>query len=176
LRSLQAFFVRCAEEVISPCCGEKLGAIGTRARKFIDTLGEWVTLRIRRLRCPCGRIHHELPDLIVPYKRYEAACIEKAVSEPLKSSVIAADDSTIYRWRSWFREKANYWIGCLISITLRFHQVPVEVQSTPSQSAHQRIGRMVGTAVKWLARVVRPVVNANLWIYTRSACPDQGCL
>ncbi|WP_242966792.1 DUF6431 domain-containing protein [Desulfosporosinus sp. FKA] len=29
------------------------------------------------MRCVnCRRIHHELPDCLVPYKRYESTCIE----------------------------------------------------------------------------------------------------
>lgn len=169
MRSPPAFFVRCTEAVASPCCGEKLMPIGTRARKYRNSLSEQLTLRIRRLRCKCGKIHHELPDILVPYKRYEAACIEKVVSEPKGSATIALDESTICRWKAWFRERIAHWIGGLVSIAIRF-KLPVEVRSLPSQSVHQRIGHLVGHADGWLKRIVRPVVNANLWGYTRSAC------
>lgn len=168
LRSLPAFFVRCTEEVLSPCCGEKLKYIGTRARKYRNSLGEQTTLRIRRLQCTCGKIHHELPDLLVPYKRYEASCIEQVVSKPTGAGAIALDDSTIYRWKAWFLSRISYWIGCLVSIAIRF-KLPVEGMSLPSQTVHQKIGRMVGHADGWLGRIVRPVVNANLWVHTRSA-------
>jgi len=33
----------------------------------------------------------------------------------------------------------------------------------------QKIGHLVGHADGWLKRIVRPVVNANLWVHTRSA-------
>lgn len=40
-------------------------------------------LVVRRLRCTqCRKIHHELPDCVVPYKRYESACVEQVVSGP----------------------------------------------------------------------------------------------
>ncbi|WP_367618590.1 DUF6431 domain-containing protein [Paenibacillus andongensis] len=52
-------------------------------------------LVVRRLRCSkCRNIHHELPDCIVPYKRYESSCIEEVVPEP-DASVVAADDATL---------------------------------------------------------------------------------
>lgn len=153
---------------LSPCCGEKLECIGTRGRKFIDTQGEKKTVRIRRLRCICGCIHHELPDRLVPYKRYEAASIEKVVSESPKALDVAVDNSTIHRWKVWFEERVVYWIGCLVSIAIRF-KLPVEVTSLPSQTVHQKIGHLVGNTDGWLRRIVRPVVNANLWVYTRSA-------
>ena len=74
------FFVRCAESVPCLCCGEQLSVIGSRQRKYKNSDGETKVLIIRRLRCThCRRIHHELPNCLVPYKRYESACIERVV-------------------------------------------------------------------------------------------------
>lgn len=115
------------------------------------------------------KIHHELPDCIVPYKRYESACVEQVVTEPESVSTAAADDATLRRWKHWFYEQIPYLLGVLTSIAIRFHQDPVEMPSVPSQSAHHRIGHYVGDAPGWLARIVRPVVNSNLWAHTRSA-------
>jgi len=40
------------------------------------------------MRCmSCKRILHELPNLLVPYKRYEADSIEQVVTEPTSSFV-----------------------------------------------------------------------------------------
>jgi hypothetical protein len=170
MRSHPAFFVRCAEVVPSPCCGVDLSIIGSRKRKLTSEDGERRLLVIRRLRCTqCQKIHHELPDCIVPYKRYESACVEQVISGPEASSTVAADDATLRRWRNWFREQTTYLLGALRSIAIRFHQDPVEKSSVPSQSAHQSIGHYVGDAPGWLARIVRPVVNSNLWLHTRSA-------
>ncbi len=170
MRSHPAFFVRCAEAVPSPCCGEELKIIGSRKRTLISEGGEICVLVVRRLRCvQCRKIHHELPDCVVPYKRYESACIEQVVSEPKVSSSVAADDATLRRWKNWFQGICTYLLGCLTSIAIRFHQDPVENLSVPSQSAHHRIGHYVGDAFGWLARIVRPVVNSNLWVHTRSA-------
>jgi hypothetical protein len=164
------FFVRCAEVVPSPCCGEELSVIGSRERKLAGEDGERRLLIIRRLRCTrCRRIHHELPDCIIPYKRYESACVEQVVSESAALPTVAADEATLQRWKHWFHAQSAYWLGALRSITIRFHQDPVKLSSGPSQSAHQQIGHFVGEAPGWLARLVRPIVNSNLWVHTRSA-------
>lgn len=170
LRSSPAFFVRCVETVLSPCCGKCLRVIGSRKRKLLINTGEAKLLVIRRLRCKsCRQIHHELPDCIVPYKRYESACVEQVVSESQQASDVAADNATLYRWRRWFREQTTYLLGCLSSISIRYHQEPAETSSSSLRSTHQRIGRYVGDAPGWLARIVRPIVNANYWLHTRSA-------
>jgi len=170
MRRSPAFFVRCAEVVPCPCCGETLVVIGSRQRKLAGGGGEHRLLVIRRLRCTdCRKIHHELPDCIVPYKRYESSCIEEVVEEPESPPAIAADDATLRRWRNWFHELSPYLLGALRSIALRFHPDPAEEPSVPSQSAHQRIGQLVGEAPGWLGRIVRPVVNVHLWVHTRSA-------
>jgi len=168
LRSHPAFSVRCAEVVPSPCCGEELRVIGSRKRKIVSGGGDHRLLIIRRMRCcQCLKVHHELPDCIVPFKRYESECIEQVATEA--ATTVAADDATLRRWKGWFQEQSAYLLGALRSIAIRFHQNPVEKSSVPSQSAHHGIGRYVGDAPGWLARIVRPVVNANLWVHTRSA-------
>src|SRR5690554_7535328 len=116
------FSVRSAESVPSPCCGERLKVIGSRLRCYINNSSESVKLNIRRLGCDqCGRIHHELPDFLVPYKRYKASCIESVLSNPSTHDV-PADESTLFRWFEWFNYFVDYWANCLISIMLRTNQ------------------------------------------------------
>jgi hypothetical protein len=170
MRSHPAFFVRCAELVPSPRCGEALSVIGSRKRKLTSEGGDRRMLVIRRLRCTqCLKIHHELPDCIVPYKRYESACVEQVVSKPVTPATVAADDATFRRWKNWFQEQTTYLLGALRSIAFRFHQDPVENPSVSTQTAHHPFGHYVGDAPGWLARIVRPVANSNLWLHTRSA-------
>jgi hypothetical protein len=169
LRRSPAFFVRCAEIVPSPCCTAKLFVIGSRKRRVIGAAGDKRTLVIRRLRCQeCRRIHHELPDFLVPYKHYESSCVEQAASKNATLSV-AADESTLFRWRSWLKERTTYWLGCVASLATRFQLEPVRHSSVATQTAHQRIGLVVGDTPGWLERIVRPVANANLWLHTRFA-------
>ncbi|WP_231571016.1 DUF6431 domain-containing protein [Gordoniibacillus kamchatkensis] len=146
-----------------PCCEGDLIVVGSRPRAWYKSCGTRAKLIIRRLRCePCATIHHELPDLLVPYRRYDAESIEGVLSEPVRED-IAADESTIARWRGWFALWALYAVCVLQSIAIRFH-LPVENSSCPSQSALHHPGRFVGNAAGWLRRSVRPIANLNLWI------------
>jgi len=168
-----AFFVRSMEQIPCPCCGELLNVIGSRRRKYLTSQSLPQVVVIRRLRCcHCGRIHHELPDILVPYKRYSCEAIEPVVADESSLSV-AVDESTIMRWRQWFAERAEHFAGCLESIRVRFGHGSVEGPSDLSLSMLQRIWHYVGDAPNWLARVVRSVTNINQWVHTRSAfCPN----
>jgi hypothetical protein len=162
------FFVRSAEQHICPVCEHELFVIGSRKRKGRKPTGERITYIIRRLRCKgCDRVHHEFPDILVPYKHYEAAGIESIFTHGQFSNV-AADESTLYRWRLWFTQFWLYWVKCLQVIAKRSGD-PVEPLSEPSLSALQQIGHYVGQGVGWLARLVRPIVHSQLWVHTRFA-------
>ncbi|WP_275591438.1 DUF6431 domain-containing protein [Neobacillus cucumis] len=165
------FLVRGAGRIPSPCCGKSMSVIGTRDRKSKERSGETKVYNIRRLKCDnCGRIHHELPDFLVPYKRYDSESIEMVLSNPSNHD-IPADESTLFRWNEWFKSFLDYWVGCLISIMHQTKQenIPLDLRSVNSETALQRLGRLVGNASRWLARIVRPIVNINLWLHTRSA-------
>ena len=163
------FFVRSAEIVPCPCCGKVLYVIGSRRRVWYQSSGARSIMMIRRLRCEsCSKIHHELPDKLVPYKRYDAESIEGIVTEPPRTD-IAADESTLSRWKIWFTAWVVYAQGCLNLISFRFN-LPVENTSDCPQSALQRLGQFVGTADGWLKRTVRPIANSHLWLQTSSAC------
>jgi hypothetical protein len=164
----QAFFVRSVELSSCPVCFEALEIIGSRERTWRKRDGERKILIIRRLRCTrCKTIHHELPDFLVPYKRYDAQSIELGITEGSQSDV-AADESTLYRWRTWFTWIVSYWLSCIQAL-LRIMAHPVERSSSSSQSALHDIGRLVGHEFGWLARIVRLVVNRHFWVHTRSA-------
>lgn len=143
--------------------------IGSRKRKYISSDGNRNTLVIRRLRCrQCKHIHHELPDILVPYKRYDSESIESAL-EDRNNLAVAADDSTISRWRVWFSAGLNHFLGCLTSITAKLGKKAVENIACSPRSRFQRVIDFVGDVARWLARIVRLVANTNNWIHTRSA-------
>lgn len=121
---------------------------------------------VRRFRCKgCKKLHHELPDCFVPYKRYERECIETVLATHRdEASMVPVDDKTMSRWRWWAEALVVYWLGCLAALALMFG-TSVQASSRPRQSVHQRIGQVVGHASGWLGRVVRPVANANLWVH-----------
>lgn len=146
------------------CCGHSLSVIGSRKRVWYKSTAERCWLIIRRLQCKeCKKIHHELPDILIPYKRYDADSIEKViVIEPMENDV-AVEDLTIYRWKNWFYSWISYAIGCLQSISMRLNRSVVNM-SDPSHTVLQSIGQFVGNASGWLRRIVRPIANSNLWV------------
>lgn len=116
----------------------------------------------------CRRIHHELPDLLVPYKRYTAESMEQVIDDR-KPMDVAADESTLYRWHAWFRKWIRYVSGCFQSIAKRFQlDFPVWNGSDSLQTVLREFGRK-GASPGWLANIVRPVANAHFWVHTRSA-------
>jgi hypothetical protein len=113
-------------------------------------------------------LHHELPDILIPYKRYGSESIEAVITGDTALTV-TADESTISRWRSWFNELALHFLGCLASIATLLGKGSVKETSCLSKSTLQRIWHYVGNATGWLVRVVRPVANINSWVHTRFA-------
>lgn len=165
----KVFFVKSAEQIPCPCCNGPLYVIGSRQRKYINDLGDEVILIIRRLRCEhCSKIHHELPDILVPYKRYNSESIEVVITGNTALTV-TADESTLNRWRHWFRALQNHFLGCLASIATLLGKESVKETSRLSKSTLQGIWNYVGNAAGWLARIVRPVANTNCWVHTRFA-------
>ena len=165
----QEFFVRNLEQISCPCCDGSLSVIGSRKRKYFSSDGNRNTLVIRRLRCrKCRHIHHELPDILVPYKRYDSESIESTLEDSSKLAV-AADDSTIGRWRSWFEANLNHFLGCLVSIATKLKKNFAENTVCSPKTRFQRVIDFVGNTTGWLARVVRSVANTNNWVHTRSA-------
>jgi hypothetical protein len=100
---------------------------------------------------------------LVPYKRYCSQSIEAVITGEKGLSVVA-DESTINRWKQWFKALADYFLGCLISIAARFGKGAVKDRSELSGSSLQRIWSHVGDGPGWLARIVRPVANTNYWV------------
>lgn len=159
----KVFFVRSTEQVPCPCCGSNHKIIGSRRRVWYKSSGERNSLIIRRLRCQhCRRIHHELPDLLVPFKRYDAESLEGVVSEPERSDV-AADESTIARWKSWFTAWIPYAAGCLHSIATQF-ELPVRPLPRSTGSVLHPFGRYIDLVSNWMCQVVRPIANMHLWV------------
>ena len=159
------YHVKSEESSICPVCGNpELKVIGSRKRGVQKGDGDKIILIIRRLRClGCQRIHHELPDMLVPYKRYSSAIIEAIVDET--TDEVTCEDSSIYRIKRWFREISRYIAGCLGSIASQ-RGLDLEVKNCP---VFQRIKAYVGEETRWLSRAVRTIVNTNNWRHTRSA-------
>lgn len=136
------------ESVGCPVCGKLLKVIGTRERKVTEVDGNIKVLIIRRLRCTCCRkIHHELPDILVPYKRHCAETVGKIVGGDAEG--VCCEESTIRKIRRWWVTLHIYFQSVLASLEYKF-SVRFAEPIKP-------------------AEVVRAVANGNLWIHTRSA-------
>jgi hypothetical protein len=123
--------------------------IGTRRRKIIVFGGTPKTIILRRLRCvECRKIHHELPDMVVPYKRYCAETIGKILAGETKEPA-AVEESTIWRIKTWWAALLLYFEGVIASLA---EKAGVAFPASPSPK-----------------EIVRAVVNSNLWPHTRSA-------
>jgi hypothetical protein len=165
----QEFFVKSAEKSCCPCCGGSLYIYGSRKRGYINSEGIRKVLMIRRLCCEhCGKIHHELPDLLVPYKRYASQSIESVISDA-DDCCVAADNSTLYRWKKWFSDLGLYFLKSIIAIYQQLDFKTNEEQSRSHGTALEGIISLIGQKDKWLTQVVRKLVNAKMWVQTRSA-------
>lgn len=138
------------EEVACPICAGILKVIGSRGRGTIDITGNKETLIIRRLRCQtltCRKIHHELPDRVIPYKRHCTETVEKIVNGDVDD--VCCDFVTENRIREWWNAMYIYLKGVLVSLEMQYVGV-----FSPSPTPRE---------------MVRAVVNANYWVHTRSA-------
>ena len=159
------FYVRSSETPRCPHCGRVLDVVGSRKRKLRKDDGSTTVLIIRRLRCErCGRVHHELPDMAVPYKRFCADTVEEILSHKGKGTY-PCESSTAARLRIWFSLLRGYWEGALSALK-NLHKQDEQLQLmllslTPVQPSRLAAG--------WLKKIVRLLVNSCFWLQTRSA-------
>jgi len=132
---------------VCPVCGDVLIVIGTRERRYIRDDGIKEILIIRRLRCKgCRAIHHELPDILIPYKRHCASTVGKVIGG--NTGDACCEGRTIRRIRAWWAACRLYFESVLASLREKYDAV-----FSPDPAPKE---------------IVRAVVNANLWVHTRS--------
>jgi hypothetical protein len=120
-----------------------------RQRKLVSDDEKKMTLLIRRLFCPeCGRIHHELPDCIVPYKRHCAATIEKIIDD--KAEEPPCESKTIRRIKTWWKIIGAYLKSLLESLGEKY-----------------KTGFRNPPAFK---EMIRAAVNTNNWTFANLIC------
>lgn len=83
-----------------PHCGGAMTVRDSKRRKLSLSDGTVQMFVLRRYKCKiCGRIHLNLPDIMLPHKHYAREAIIETVRGERNCS---AEQSTIYRWN---REK-----------------------------------------------------------------------
>ena len=149
--------------------------VGSRKRTLIQADGDKVKLIIRRLRCrkeSCRRIHHELPDIIVPYKRHESETIEQIISEPADEAERSypCEASTVYRIKMWFSLLREYLESSIQALKeLYASDTVLYARLCGLLPLHAVMRRTDGC----LKRIVRIVVNSGRWPHTRLAYAVQ---
>lgn len=144
-----------------PCCGNEIIYFGKKLRKYDDNSGKRKKIYINRCYCKkCNKIHHELIDILVPYKLKTSDVIEQCVDAKDPYEITSCDSSTVYRIKRWFRnikqDLTNRLISCL-------KQYPaIEESEIPSlQDNHRQKG--------WLKKTVLVLVNFFNWPPTHFA-------
>lgn len=91
-----------------PKCGGQLKYYDC-VERIVRTKGRktW-KIPLRRLRCDrCGAVHRELPELIFPYKQYEAEVIIGVLEGFITCETIGFEDypceMTMFRWTATMR-------------------------------------------------------------------------
>jgi hypothetical protein len=129
-----------------PVCKAPLCMRSWRKRVMIASSGEKIELQIRRLKCPkCERIHHELPDCLVPYKRHCAEIIEEIIDA--RTPNIPCEKLTIHRILQWWSIVMPYFLDI-------FYFLSEKHTTTPPL----------------FKEIVYTAVNANKWIFASLNC------
>ena len=146
----QASYVWADEPLNCPSCDSSdLIRKGWRSRKLITFIGSFVLLFIQRVRCKaCNKIHHVLPDTIVPYKRYDAETIESVIRGNPEQALCELEEQEIYRIKKWWGEMAHY-ISKKAPVVFAKREIQISSESA-------------------LTTVVRSLANTHLWPGTRS--------
>jgi hypothetical protein len=160
-----------------PNCEETLKYHGRDTRGLRDATGIKKIYSIRILKClnkSCPTTYHrELPDIIIPYKRYDAESIEEAVTLNNMEITVAADQSTIYRWRKWFKKNGLYIMMALLSVSASLNgNTPTPLPSNKNQNPVNpldQIKTMLSREKNWLGESARILTNASKWVFNRSA-------
>ena len=145
------FIVVALNESHCPICQAMLVMRATRERVWWLGNEEMRILLIRRLYCEdCKRIHHEIPDCLVPYKRYGADVIENIVSGEVRAKDLPCPSSTVSRIRAWWKAVKSYFLQILVVLEARYK---VSFGNPPA-----------------FREKVRAVANSNNWIFAHQVC------
>jgi hypothetical protein len=140
------FYVISNEARYCPVCHNLLYRSGTRQRVWRVSEDEKRILIILRLYCEsCDKTHRELPDCIVPYKRYGAQIIEDIVVSNEPDQNLPCPPGTVRRLRDWWDAVKVLFLNVLLTLTEIYH---VEFGNPPA-----------------FCETVRAVANSNRWCF-----------
>ena len=139
----QVSYIDAIGALICPACDSfELIKKGWRRRQLILLIGTLMVLMVRRVKCKkCNRIHHVLPDIVVPYKRHDAETINKILEGDPKETL--CEESTINRFKLWWTSIKLYVLTVAVSVIEKR-----KIYIAPELSFKE---------------TVRVLVNAHLW-------------
>lgn len=151
---------------LCPQCDSPLEYHCRVIRPLKNAAGEKNNYSIRVLKCcneACPRKYHrELPDIIIPYKRHDAATIEEAIEKEEKDMAVEADFSTVSRWKSWFAKEQTYIMMSLVGVAIALGY-DVDLTLLMGIPTIQIIKRLVNRGTGWLQEAARILVNSARW-------------
>lgn len=138
------FTITGTQIVLCPHCGGELKSYDRRFRNYINNVGDQILLYLRRLKCQsCRKMHTELPDYLVPYKRYCVEVIEEVATTG--RSRIPEDTCTRQKIKQWYR-------SILPQLKAIWQRLTKQHLVSPFVSPSLR-------------NMVKATVNSGFWIY-----------
>ena len=123
-------------------------------------------IMIRRLYCKkCRRLHNELPDILSPYKHYEAETIEGVVD-----GIVLPDDAdsemypcaaTMNRWKQWIAHNTPFIEGFLRMIGYSIMELGKEYLMTGEKIFDSLRKRLPPERKSWLGYINRIIYNSG---------------
>ena len=111
--------------------------------------------------------------MIIPYKRFDAESFEEALNQDGTLTTIAAEESTIWRWRKWFALNAVNIMMALISVAAvigdNVKSSALAIKKQNSNKPMETIKKILARQVYWLNETVRLLVNFSKWKFNHSA-------
>ena len=95
-------YITGTEDIPCPVCNGHLFVHGTCKRKVKNETEQIRILRLRVLECEnCGHTHRELPEELIPYKRYGTEAICRICEQPEICAIEPTGRQRILLWLSW---------------------------------------------------------------------------
>ena len=158
------FLVTSKEKHNCPACGKELTGHGTKKRHNKDENGDKVWYQIPRKECKkCKKTHIMLPDFMIPYKHYRAEIIEAVIDGT--DIYFAIEESTIYRWKRWFRNIKEQLNSNLRAV----RQAEEGLFYTLLGNTSSLLEEIRQSGGKWLAKAIGITINAGYPAYTQFA-------
>ena len=154
------------EEPVCPICQNKLKFRDWRRRISLKEGREVTWIMIRRLYCrKCRRLHNELPDILSPYKHYDAETIEGVVD-----GIVLPDDrgsetypceATMNRWKQWITHNTSFIEGFLRLIGYSIMELGKEYLMTGEKIFDSLRKRLPPERKSWLGYINRIIYNSG---------------